>query len=110
MPNEDPNKGWNRASIQYKSRRPYEPSISAEDLLMPSGFGSFRMLWMSAFMALCVTLLYFWTLLFLLNVFVPLSGEVYGAVLASALVVFTLFFYILGTHETRRDRELAARL
>jgi hypothetical protein len=45
LPGEDPNRGWNRASIQFRSRSGYKPAIRADDLLMPSGLGSWRMLW-----------------------------------------------------------------
>lgn len=105
----DPYEGWNRASIGFRSRKPYKPAIRAEDLLMPSGFGNLRMLGMCAVMAVAMTLLYVWTPLWLLNFFVPHSGAWYGGVLGGTVVVLTPVLYFLATHETRRDRELASK-
>jgi hypothetical protein len=110
LPEQDPYKGWNRASIMYLSRKPYRPNIRTEDLLLPSGRGNLRMFGMSAAMALMMTLLYVWTPLFFLNVWVPLSGAIYGGVLGGAIVTLTSCIYFFGARETRRDRELAARL
>jgi hypothetical protein len=61
-------------------------------------------------MALMMTVLYVWTALFFVNVWVPLSGPLYGGVLGGAVVTFTLMLYFFGARETRRDRELASRL
>jgi hypothetical protein len=110
FPGEHPYKGWNRASIGFWSRKPYRPNVGPDDLLMPNGLGNLRMLGTCAAMALIITVLYVWAPLFFLNVFVPLGGIVYGATLGGALVALTLFLYLMGTRETRRDRELAARL
>ena len=110
FPDEHPYKGWNRASIVFWSRKPYRPAVRAEDLLLPSGLGSLRMLRMCVAMGLMMTLLYVWTALLLVNVFVPLSGAVYGGVIAGAAIGLSLLLYVLGVRETRRDRELAARL
>ena len=110
MPGEDPNKGWNRASVQYRSRRPYRPAVKADDLVMPNGFGNLRMLGTCVAMAGIMTLLYVWIPLIFLNVFVPLGGVTYAAALGGALLGLTTFLYVAGTRETRRDRELATRL
>jgi hypothetical protein len=110
LPDQDPYKGWNRASIMFWSRKPYRPNVRAEDLILPSGRGNLRMFGMSAAMALIITLLYVWTPLFFLNVWIPLSGAVYGGVLGGAVVALTSFMYFVGARETRRDRDLAARL
>ena len=109
-PGEDPSYGWNRASIQFRSRRPYTPVVKADDLLMPNGLGNVKMLATCAGMGAIMTVLYAWIPLIFLNVFVPLSGVTYGAAFGGALVGITLFLYLAGTRETRRDRELAARL
>jgi membrane associated rhomboid family serine protease len=106
----DPRRGWNRAVVQYRSRKPYKPSITIDDLLMPNGFGNLRMFWTSLLMAGIMTLLYVWIPLIFLNVFVPLGGVGYAAALGGALVAFTAFLYIAGTRETQRDRDLGARL
>jgi len=110
MPGEDPNKGWNRASVQYRSRRPYKPSIRAEELLMPNGLGNVRMLGTCLLMAVMMTAMYVWIPLIFLNVFVPISGTTYAAALGGILFGLTVFLYVAGTRETRRDRELATRL
>jgi hypothetical protein len=109
-PGEDSNYGWNRASIQYRSRGGYTPAIRADDLLMPNGLGSWRLLWRCGAMALMMTVLYVWTALFFVNIWVPLGGRLYGGALGGALITFTLLLYFFGARETRRDRELAARL
>lgn len=110
LPGEDPHYGWNRASIQYRSVKPYKSPRTAEDLLMPNGLGNLRMLGTCALMAAMMTLLYVWFPLLCLNVFVPFSGPTYAAALGGALLGITTFLYVGGTRETRRDRELATRL
>ena len=107
---EDPNYGWNRASVQYRSRRAYKPPVKAEDLVMPNGLGTVRMLRTCVLMAGIMTLLYVWIPLIFLNIFVPISGVTYATVLAGALLGLTLFLYFAGSRETQRDRELASRL
>jgi hypothetical protein len=110
QPGEHPNYGWNRASVQYRSRRPYRPAVKAEDLVMPNGLGNLRMLSTCLAMAGIMTLLYVWIPLIFLNVFVPISGVTYAAVMGGWLLGLTTFLYVAGTRETRRDRELATRL
>ena len=107
MPGEDPNYGWNRASVQYRSRRPYRPAVKAQDLVMPSGLGNARMLRTCFLMAGIITVLYVWIPLMFLSVFVPISGLTYAAVLGGFLLGLTTFLYLAGARETRRDRELA---
>jgi hypothetical protein len=106
----DPRRGWNRAVIQYRSAKMRKPNVTLDDLLMPNGLGNLRMLWTCFLMGGILTLLYVWIPLIFLNVFVPLSGPVYAAVLGGALVLLTAFLYIAGTRESRRERELATRL
>jgi membrane associated rhomboid family serine protease len=110
LPGEDPNYGWNRASVQYRSRRAYKPAVRAEDLLMPNGLGNVRMLGTCLLMAGMMTLMYVWIPLIFFNVFVPISGVTYAAALGGVLLAITTFLYVAGTRETRRDRELATRL
>lgn len=110
MPGEDPNKGWNRASVQFKSRRAYKPNITTEDLIMPSGLGTFRMFRSCVLMAGIMTVLYVWIPLIFLNIFVPISGLTYALVLAVAFLSITAVLYFGGARETRRDRELGTRL
>ena len=109
-PGENPNYGWNRASIQFKSRRGYKPPVTANDLLMPSGLGNARMLWSCFLMGGAMTILYVWFPLLMAQVFVPISGLTYGIAMGGGFLAITTFLYLAGTRETRRDRELAARL
>jgi hypothetical protein len=109
-PGEDPNYGWNRASVQYKSRRGHKPPVTADDLIMPNGLGNARMLRTCFLMAGIMTLLYVWIPLMIFNHWVPISGVTYALTLGLALLSITLFLYFAGARETRRDRELAARL
>ncbi len=106
----DPRRGWNRAVIQYRSIKPYKPSIKVDDLLMPNGLGNLRMLGTCVLMAAMMTLMYVWIPLIFLNVFVPLSGVTYGSALGGVVFGLTVFLYVAGTRETQRDRELATRL
>jgi hypothetical protein len=110
VPGERPNAGWNRASLQYRSRKPYKPAVTVEDLLMPSGFGSFHMMKLCLGMALMMTLLYVWIPLTVLSVFIPLGGPVYAGILGGAALALALSLYLFGARETKRDRELATRL
>ena len=105
-----PNKGWNRASLAFWSRKGYRPAVRAEDLIMPSGRGSLRMLMLCVPMALMMTFLYVWTLLMIVNFFVEVGSVVYCAVLGGGLVMILLLLYFGGARETRRDRQLASRL
>jgi hypothetical protein len=105
----DPYEGWSRASIVRASRQPYRPKITAEDLLTPSGFGNARMAAMCLVMAVCATLLYIWPVVFVVNLAYPL-GHAFNVVLLAAILAFFVFLYFAGARETRRDRELAARL
>lgn len=105
----DPYDGWNRASVIMASRKPYRPNITANDLLTPSGFGNARMAGMCLVMGICATLLYIWPVVFVVNMAYPL-GHVFNVILLTAILTFSSFFYFAGARETRRDRELAARL
>ena len=106
----DPYDGWNRASVVMSSRKPYRPNITANDLLTPQGFGNARMAGMCLVMAFCAAVLYVWPVLFVLNLAVPLRNHLFSWLFFGAVSVFFIFLYFAGTRETRRDRELAARL
>ncbi len=110
MPGEDPNKGWNRASIQYRSRRAYKPNVKIDDLVMPSGLGNARMFGTCVLMAGIMTALYVWIPLWFLITFVPISGLTYALTMGLSYVVILGLLYFGGSRETRRDRELARRL
>jgi hypothetical protein len=110
MPGERPTRGWNRASVQYRSQKLRKPDVKLEDLILPNGLGNGRMLWTCFLMAGMMTLLYVWIPLIFLNVFVPLSGVTYAAAMGGGVLVITAILYAAGSRETRRERELAARL
>ena len=61
-------------------------------------------------MAFCAAVLYVWPVLFVLNLAVPLRNHLFSWLFFGAVSVFFLFLYFAGARETRRDRELAARL
>jgi len=106
----DPYEGFSRASIVMASRKPYRPNIRAEDLLTPSGLGNVRMAGMCVVMAICCVLLYIWPVLFVVNLAVPMDGLLFVSILGAFAFATFVFLYFAGTRETRRDRELAARL
>lgn len=60
-------------------------------------------------MGISATLLYIWPVVFVVNLAFPL-GHVFNVILLLAILTFTLFLYFAGARETRRDRELAARM
>ena|SRR6188472_2471572 len=110
MPGEDPNYGWNRASIQFKSRRAYKGAIPIDNLIMPNGLGTLRMLRSCVLMAGIMTVLYVWIPLIVANTFLAVGGLAYALTLGLAFLSITAFLYFGGARETRRDRDLASRL
>jgi len=110
LPNEPRNRGWNRASIIFWSRKQYRPRARPDDLAMLRAFGKLRLLGFCLVAAFGTTAVLVWTPLFLLDLYVDVGGAVFGATLGTALFVFTVLFYWWSVRVTRRDRELAARL
>jgi hypothetical protein len=109
LPGEHPNKGWNRASIMFWSRRPYVPRMRPEDRRLPSNLGGARLFGTCVLAAACVTAACVWPPLFFASIFLGLSGQLCGGVLVAALVGLTFVFYFWVARETRRDRRLLAR-
>jgi hypothetical protein len=110
VPGENPNKGWNRASIQFKSRRPYKPNLTLDDLMMPNGLGTLRMLRTCVLMAGMMTVLYVWIPLWFLVTWVPISDLTYALTLSLAFIAISCILYLGGSRGTRRERELARRM
>ena len=110
LPGEPANRGWNRASITFWSRRAYRPRIRREDLLLPKHLEGLRLLRTCVLTALCITAFAVWAPLFFLNVFIGLNGAVTAGILIGAVAVLTVVLYFWVARETRRDRDLAARL
>jgi len=110
MPGDDgrgDTKGWDRASIALKSRKPYRPDVNPEDLLLPNEAGKLRTLWLCSACALGVTILYVFVPLFLAAVFVHLGGWFKVAVLSGSFVGLTVVLFVFSVHETRQFRRLA---
>jgi hypothetical protein len=93
------NRGWNRASIVFWSRKPYRPAVTREDFHLPRGVGNVRMLAMCALMATCLTVLYLWFPLFVAGLFVPLGGALYGGILGGTALALTALMYVRGVRD-----------
>ena len=65
---------------------------------------------MCVVMAICLVILYIWPVLFVVNLAAPIDGRLFGSILVVIAFGFFVFLYFAGARETRRDRELAARL
>jgi hypothetical protein len=112
MPGEDgfdETKGWDRASIAFRSRKPYVPDISRGDLLLPNEAGRLRTLGLCSICAFGITILYVAIPLFILNIFVPL-GRWYPISLGGALLGLTVLLFFASTYETHQLRRLAREL
>ena len=102
-------KGWDRASIAFRSRKPYYPDVSREDLILPRGTDRLRMLAICAVCAFAMAILYVGIPLLILGIFVPLGS--WDAIVIGALIpVLTVIIFTLATHESRRLTELAREL
>jgi uncharacterized membrane protein YqjE len=112
MPGEDgfdDTRGWDRASIAYRSRKPYVPDVTREDLLVPNEAGKMRALGLCLICAFGLTLLFVGFPLLALGIFVPL-GLWYPASLGGALLGLTVLLFLVSTRETWRLRSLAKEL
>ena len=90
-------RGWNRASIVFWSRKPYRPDVSRDDFTLPRGAHNVRTLGMCAFMASSLTILYLWFPLFVTGLFVPLRGAVYGGIMGGVALTLTAVMYVRST-------------
>src|SRR4051794_14133983 len=105
----DDRRGWDRASIANRSAKPYRPSISRQDLMLPNEAGKAKALALCSICALCMTCLYVLIPLYICSVFVDL-GAWAAVILAAALVTFTAFLFIVSVREDRELRVLAREL
>ena len=103
LASDPPNRGWNRASIIFWSRRPYRPRISAEDRRLPTDLTSVRLAATCAATAACVAAVCVWPPLFIASVFVRIDGPLFGAVLAGAALLLAVVFYFWVAREPRAD-------
>ena len=109
MPGEDgfdETRGWDRASIAFRSRKPYVPDVSREDLLLPNEAGKLRTLGLCSICAFGLTILFVGVPLLALGIFAPL-GLWYPALLGGAFLGLAVLLFLVSTHETRQLRRLA---
>jgi hypothetical protein len=109
MPGEDgfdDTRGWDRASIAFRSRKPYVPDVSREDLLLPNEAGKLRTLALCSICAFGLTILFVGFPLLALGIFAPL-GLWYPALLGGAFLGLAVMLFLVSTHETRQLRRLA---
>jgi hypothetical protein len=99
---EQPNKGWNRASIVFWSRKPYRPSIRKEDRALPLHLGGLRLVGSAMAAGASLTAFLVWMPLFFVSVFTGLGMATFVAVLAGAFVVLSCALYFLVVREKRR--------
>ena len=109
MAGDPPNRGWNRASIIFWSRKPYRPRIREEDRRLPTELSALRLVATCIVTASCVGSVLLWPPLFIASVFLDLSGALFGAFLGGAVVALTFVFYFWVTAESRHERRSAAQ-
>lgn len=109
MPGDDGHgdtKGWDRASIAFRSRKPYLPDVKPDDLRLPDEAGRGRTLFNCSVCALGLTILYVFLPLVMVSFFVSL-GQGFGVALGTSFVVLTAALYRISVRETRELRRLA---
>jgi hypothetical protein len=103
-------KGWDRASIAFRSRKPYVPGIKTKDLLLPNETGKVRTFGLCVVSAVCLTVLYVFVPLLLVGILVPIPPWLRVGLLCGALLGFTVLLFVFSTVETRQLRRLAKEL
>src|SRR6476619_601819 len=94
LPREQPNKGWNRASIEFWSRKPYRPRARRGDLKLPTHLSGLRLLASCITPAFCLTAFAVWTPLFFVSIFSGLSMTAFVAIMGGAFAVLTCALYV----------------
>ena len=102
----DDTRGWDRASIAYRSRKPYVPDVGPADLRLPNEARLFRTVAICTICAFCITVLYVGFPLYIASIVLPVGawGPIVLGVVFLGLTVGLTFFSL---HETRQFRELA---
>jgi hypothetical protein len=103
----DETRGWDRASIAYRSRKPYVPDVGPADLRLPNEAGLVRTVAICTICAFCITVLYIGFPLYMASLVVPMGAWApisLGAVFVGLSVALTFF----SRHETRQFRALAS--
>ena len=102
----DETRGWDRASIAHRSRKPYVPDVTAADLLLPNEAGRLRTLLICSGCAFCITILYLGIPLYVASLFVPVGAWGPGS-LGVAFLLLAVLLTLYSTRETHQLRELA---
>jgi preprotein translocase subunit SecG len=105
FPGEPANKGWNRASIMFWSRKPYRSRIRREDLTLPKHLDGVRLLASCASGAAAITAFGVWMPLFFASIYVGVGMTTFAAVMAGAFVTLTVVLYVWVAREKRRESE-----
>lgn len=102
LPVESANRGWNRASIVFWSRKPYSPRVRREDLVLPTHLDGLRLLASCLAPAFCLTAFAVWTPLFFVTIFTGLSMTAFVAIMAGAFVAATCALYVWVSRAAER--------
>jgi len=102
-------KGWDRASIANRSRKPYRPAVTQADLTLPNETRKPKALVLCFMCAFGMTFLYICIPLWVTGLFVSL-GAWMAIVPLVALPLLTFALFVISTHETRELRVLAKEL
>jgi len=94
LPREQANRGWNRASIVFWSRKPYRPRIRPEDRVLPTHLSGLRLLASCLIPAACLTAFAVWTPLFFVSIFTGLSMTAFASIMAGAFAVVSAALYV----------------
>jgi hypothetical protein len=94
LPGEPANRGWNRASIVFWSRKPYRPRVRRGELALPVHLSGLRLLLSCLAPAFCLTAFAVWTPLFFVSVFAGLSMDAFVAIMGGAFVAVTCALYV----------------
>jgi hypothetical protein len=105
----DDTRGWDRASIAFRSRKPYVPDVGREDWILPNETGKLRTLALCSICAFGITILFVGFPLLAFAIFAPL-GLWYPSILGGAFVGLTVVLFLISTYETRDLRRLAKEL
>ena len=102
LPREQRNRGWNRASIEFWSRKPYRPRIRREDLALPTHLAGLRLLASCVAPAFCLTAFAVWTPLFFVTIFAGLSMSTFVAIMGGAFVALTCALFVWVARASER--------
>jgi hypothetical protein len=103
LPGEPANRGWNRASIIFWSRKPYRPRIRREDLALPKHLDGLRLVGSAIAAGASVTAFFVWVPLFFVTIFAGLDMATFAVTLAAAFVALSIALYFWVVSEKRRS-------